>query len=82
VYNIFCKEKILPGRPRRSLDGNIKIILKKYGVRVWNGFIWLGIENSGGLLRTWRCTFGAHRTRGISSVAEQRLASQEGLSCM
>jgi hypothetical protein len=28
----------------------LKWILKKYGVRVWTGFIWFSIETSGGLL--------------------------------
>jgi hypothetical protein len=34
------------------VDGRVilKWILRKYGARVWIGFIWLRIETSGGLL--------------------------------
>jgi hypothetical protein len=41
--------------------------------------LWLGIGTGGGLLwiRWW--TLGFHKMRGISWVAEDLLASQEGL---
>jgi hypothetical protein len=31
------------GRPRCRWEDNIKIDLKKYGVRVWSGLVWLKI---------------------------------------
>jgi hypothetical protein len=45
---------------------------------MWTGFIWLRIEISGGILRT----FGFNEVLGISCVAEQLLASQEGIASM
>jgi hypothetical protein len=35
-----------------SVDGRIilKCIVKKYGVKMWTGFIWIRIKSSGGLL--------------------------------
>jgi hypothetical protein len=44
--------------------------------------IWLRIGTGGGLLciRLW--TFGFHKMRGISWVAQDVLASQEGLCSM
>jgi hypothetical protein len=39
-------------RNRRKWEGDIKVILKKQGVRTWTGFIWLRIESGGGLLLT------------------------------
>jgi hypothetical protein len=38
------------GRFRHRLDNNIKWILNKWGVMMWNGFIWLGTGFSGSLL--------------------------------
>jgi len=29
------------------------MVLQKYGVKMWIGFIWLMIGSSGGLLWTW-----------------------------
>jgi hypothetical protein len=37
-------------KPGREFDDNIKTDLKKYGVTMWIGFIWLRIGTSGGLL--------------------------------
>jgi hypothetical protein len=52
------------------------------GVGAQTGLIWLRIGTGGGLLciRWW--TFGFHQMRGISWVAEDILASQEGLCSM
>jgi hypothetical protein len=46
---------------------------------VWTWCIWLRIGTSGGLLWTRQWTFGFHRRRGISWLAEWMLASQQGL---
>jgi hypothetical protein len=37
-------------RPGRRSEDNIKMDLKEIGWVLWTGFIWLGIESSGGLL--------------------------------
>jgi hypothetical protein len=37
-------------RPRRRWDSNIKMDLREIGCGVWNGFLWLRIGTSGGLL--------------------------------
>jgi hypothetical protein len=47
---------------------------------LWTGFIWLGIETSGGLL--WTRYFGSHKMFWNSWVAERLATSQEGLSSM
>jgi hypothetical protein len=51
-------------------------------VGVWTGLSWLRIGTDGG--HSWMCwwTLGFHKMRGISWLAENRLASQEGLCCM
>ena len=70
------------GRPR--LNGRIilKWILVKLDGRAWTGSIWLRIGTGGWLLciRLW--TFEFHKMRGISWVAEDVSASQEGLCSM
>jgi hypothetical protein len=38
------------GRPGNRWEDHMKWILKKQGVMVWNGFIWLRIETSGGFM--------------------------------
>jgi hypothetical protein len=38
------------GRPRHRWEDNIKIILGKYGLGVWFGFMWVKIVTGGGLL--------------------------------
>jgi hypothetical protein len=48
----------------------------------WIGLIWLSTGTSGGLLWTRYWTFGFHKILGISWVAAQLAASQEGLSSM
>jgi hypothetical protein len=56
--------------------------LREVGWWAWTGSIWLRIGTGGGLLwmRLW--TFGSHKMRGISWVAQDVLASQEGLCSM
>jgi hypothetical protein len=53
--------------------------LTEVGWGVWTGLIWLRIERGGGPLWMWWWTFGFHKIRGISGVAEDLIASQEGL---
>jgi hypothetical protein len=56
--------------------------LREVGWGAWTGSIWLRIGTGGGLLwRRW-WTFGFHKMRGISWVAEDVLGSQEGLCSM
>jgi hypothetical protein len=43
----------------------------------WTGSSWLRIGTGGGHLWTWQWTFGFHKMRGISWLAENRLVSQE-----
>jgi hypothetical protein len=47
-------------------------------VGAWTGSSWLRIGTGGGLLWMWQWTFKFHKMRGISWLAENRLASQEG----
>jgi hypothetical protein len=43
---------------------------------------WLRIVEGGGHLWLLKWTLGFPKTRGISWLAEERLASQDGLCCM
>jgi hypothetical protein len=54
-------------------------MLKKQEGREGTGFIWLMIGTNGRLLWTGKWSFGLHRMWGITGVAEELLASQEGL---
>jgi hypothetical protein len=54
-------------------------MLEKYDGVVWAGLIGIRIGTSGGLLWTRQWTFGLHKMLGNSWVAEQLVASQEGL---
>jgi hypothetical protein len=56
--------------------------LREVGWGAWTGSIWLRIWTGGELLwmRLW--TFGFHKMRGIFWVAQDVLASQEGLCYM
>jgi hypothetical protein len=51
-------------------------------VGLWTGLGWLRVETGGGQLWMRQWTFGFHKMRGISWVATNRLASQEGLFSM
>jgi hypothetical protein len=71
------------GTPRRRWEDNIKMHLRKvWWGGAWTGSIWLRIGTGGGLLWIQWWTFGLHKMRGISWVAEGVLASQEGLCSM
>jgi len=72
------EEKSPLGRTRRRWEDNIKIIFRKWDVGAWTGVIWLRTETGGGHL--W--SFGFHKMRGISWLAENPLVSQEGLYSM
>jgi hypothetical protein len=39
---------------RGKWEDNVKWILKKYGMKLWTGFIWLITGNSDELLCTWQ----------------------------
>jgi hypothetical protein len=49
---------------------------------IWTGFIWLNIRTGGRLLWRLLWTFRFHKRQGISWLAEQLLASEEGLCSM
>jgi hypothetical protein len=67
-----------------SVDGRIILRwgFRKWDVGVWTGLGWLRIEIGGGHLWMRQWTLGLHKMRGIYLLAENRLASQEGLCCM
>jgi hypothetical protein len=69
-------------RPRRRWEDNIKMHLREVGWEAWTGLIWLRIGTGGELLWTRLWTFGFHKMRGISWVAQEVLASHEGLCSM
>jgi hypothetical protein len=68
----------------RGVDGRIMLgwIFRKWYVGVCTGLGWLMIGIGGGRLWVRWGTFGFHKTRGISWLAANRLASQEGLCSM
>ena len=67
------------GRPTRKWEDNIKMDPQGVVCGAWTGSDWLRIEKSGGLLWVRWWTFGFHKMRWISWVAEDLLASQERL---
>jgi hypothetical protein len=73
------EEKRTLGRPRRRWEYNIKMEFMKWDGRSWTGLIWLRIGTGGGFLwmRWW--TSGFRKKWGISWLAEELLASQDGL---
>ena len=62
-------------------DGRIILrwIFRKWDVGVWTESSWLRKATGGGNLWMREWTFWFHKMRGISRLAENRLASQEGL---
>jgi hypothetical protein len=70
------------GRHRRWWEDNIKINLQEVRWGAWIGFIWLNIGTGGALLWMLYWNFGFHKMGGISWLAEELLASQEGLCSM
>jgi len=67
-----------------GVDGSIilKWIFMKWDVEVWTGLMWLRIGTGGGHLWVRWWTFGSRKMPGISWLAANRLASQEGLWSM
>ena len=53
-----------------------------WGAGAWTGLIWLRTGTGGGHLYMRQWTFGFRKLWGISWLAENRLASQEGLRSM
>ena len=66
------------GRPRRRWEHYITMDLQEVAGGTWTGLIRLSIQTGGGRLwkRWWN--FGFHKMGGISWLAGNRLASQEG----
>ena len=60
----------------------LKWILKKWDGEAWTGLVWLRIGAGGWRLWMREWTFGFHKMLGHSWLAEDLLASQEGLCSM
>jgi hypothetical protein len=56
--------------------------LQDVGWREWSGLVWLRTGTGGRHLWMRRRIFGFHKMKGISSLDEDQLASQEGLYIM
>ena len=69
------------GRPRLMWEDNIKTDLWKVWW-AWTVSVWLRIGTGGGLLSIRWWTFGFHKKKRISWVAEELLASQKGVCSM
>ena len=86
LYTVFwlgnLRERDHLGDPDTDERIILKWILRQWDLGVWTGSSWLGIVTGCGHLwmRWW--AFGFHKMRGISWLAENRLASQEGLCSM
>jgi len=52
LHNLYYRPRDHMGELGMRLRIILKWILKKYGVRMWAGFIWLRKGISGGILRT------------------------------
>jgi hypothetical protein len=86
VHTTFLSEN-LKGRDHfgdLNVDGNLilKWMLNKYVARVWNGFIWLRMLTSSGVLWTHWQTWSFHKRWWFSWSAGLLLASQEAIFSM
>jgi hypothetical protein len=69
-------------RPRYRWEDNIKMDRHKVWCVVWTRSIWLGIGTGGRHLWMQQWNFRFHKMWGISWLARELLASQEGLCSM
>jgi len=85
VYRVLvgkCEGKRPLGRPRRKWEDNIKMDLQELGC---GGMDWMDVAQN---RDRWLAivyaviNFGFHKLRAIPCLAENRLASQEGLCSM
>ena len=67
------------GTHRRRWEDNIKMGFREVGCGAWTKSIWLRIGTGDGLLWMRYWTFGFHKMGDVSWLAENLLASQEGL---
>jgi len=67
-----------------GVDGRIilRCIFRKLDAGVWTGSSWLRIGQVAGTCQRGNEPSGFHKMRGISCLAENRLASQGGLCSM
>ena len=70
------------GRLRDRWKYNIKMDLQEVEREAWTRLIWLKISTGGGRMSILWWTFGFRNMQGISWLAEDLLASQEGLCSM
>jgi hypothetical protein len=70
------------GRPKRRWEDNIKMDLEEVGCGVWTGSSWLRMATGGGHCDCGNKPSGSITMRGISWLAANQLASQEGLCSM
>jgi hypothetical protein len=77
IIYVFCPAEEHLNDP--GVDGRIilRSIFRKWDVGAWTGSICLKIVTGGGYLWMRQWTFGFHKMRRISWLAENRLASQE-----
>ena len=75
------KGDVIP-RPRDRWENNTKTGLDEVGWRALTGLIWLRTGIDGRCLWMWYWTFWFHKMWGILWLAEDMLASQEGLCSM
>jgi hypothetical protein len=67
------------GRPRYRWEDIMKMDIRKYGLRVWVGFIWLRIVTGGRLLRTNNEPSAFIKVWEFFDYLSVPLASQQGL---
>ena len=79
VHTEFCWESEAITLPRYIWQDNVKMNFKERDGRAWTGLVWLRVGTSCRLLWTRYWTFVFHKMRWISWLAEEALASQEGL---
>ena len=70
------------GRPRRKWEFNLKMYVQEVGCSCLDCICLLMIGTGGGNLWMPQWTFRFHKMRGISWLAENQLASQDGLCYM
>ena len=86
VYTRFCWGYVREGDHLKQLSVDWRIIVKwifrQWNGESWTGLLWLRVVTGRGLLWVRWWTFGFRKMLGISWLAANQLASQEGLCSM